>query len=208
MFTTFEVGKTFGEVPLGLLNVVPGNQSYFTIENTYALIDYYEFVTDTYASLHIEHNFNGRFLSRVPLLRKLNLREIVGVKGVWGEISDENLALNASNINSVGLVNYDVAILNFRTYPYILMISSVFSAVINHKESNGVFAKLFLTGNPNSMIYDQYVQIIEDVPITNAFINEIEFKFLTPDGNLYNFNGQDHSFTLEIYEQLDEQKYD
>jgi len=123
-------------------------------------------------------------------------------------ITNNSLYINASNINSVGLVNYDVAILNFRTYPYILMISSVFSAVINHKESNGVFAKLFLTGNPNSMIYDQYVQIIEDVPITNAFINEIEFKFLTPDGNLYNFNGQDHSFTLEIYEQLDEQKYD
>ena len=99
MFTTFEVGKTFGEVPLGLLNVVPGNQSYFTIENTYALLDYYEFVTDTYASLHVEHNFNGRFFSRLPLLRKLNLREIVGIKGVWGEISEANKFLNASNIN-------------------------------------------------------------------------------------------------------------
>lgn len=116
MFTTFEVGKTYGEVPLGLLNVVPGNQSYFTIENTYALLDYYEFVTDTYASLHIEHNFNGRFLSRIPLLRKLNLREIVGVKGVWGEISDKNMALNASNINYVaptkGYYEYSVGIGN------------------------------------------------------------------------------------------------
>ncbi|WP_111706377.1 DUF5686 and carboxypeptidase-like regulatory domain-containing protein [Lutibacter citreus] len=116
MFTTFEVGKTFGEVPLGLLNVVPGNQSYFTIENTYSLLNYYEFVTDTYASLHIEHSFNGRFLSRIPLLRKLNLREIVGVKGVWGEISKENLALNASNINYVaptdGYYEYSVGIGN------------------------------------------------------------------------------------------------
>ncbi|HEY9169327.1 MAG TPA: DUF5686 family protein [Lutibacter sp.] len=101
MFTTFEVGKTFGEVPLGLLNVVPGNQSYFTIENTYSLLDYYEFVTDTYASLHVEHNFNGKFFSRIPLFRKLNLREIVGAKAVWGEISDENIALSASNINYV-----------------------------------------------------------------------------------------------------------
>lgn len=116
MFTTFEVGKTFGKVPLGLLNVVPGNQSYFTIENTYSLLDYYEFVTDTYASLHIEHSFNGRFLSRVPLIRKLNLREIVGIKGVWGEISDANVALNASNINYVaptkGYFEYSVGIGN------------------------------------------------------------------------------------------------
>jgi hypothetical protein len=99
MFTTFEIGKTFGEVPLGLLNVVPGNQTYFTIENTYSNLNFYEFITDTYASLHVEHSFNGRFFSRIPLLRKLNLREIVGVKGVWGKISDENLALNASTVN-------------------------------------------------------------------------------------------------------------
>ncbi|MHB1146164.1 MAG: DUF5686 and carboxypeptidase-like regulatory domain-containing protein [Lutibacter sp.] len=116
MFTTFEVGKTFGEVPLGLLNVVPGNQSYFTIENTYSLLNYYEFVTDTYASLHVEHNFNGKFLSRIPLLKKLNLREIVGVKGVWGEISDKNIALSASNINYVaptkGYYEYSVGIGN------------------------------------------------------------------------------------------------
>jgi len=117
MFTTFEVGKTFGEVPLGLLSVVPGNQSYFTIEGTYSLLDYYEFVTDTYASLHVEHNFNGRFFSRIPLLRKLNLRELVGVKAVWGELSDKNIALNATNnINYVaptkGYFEYSVGVGN------------------------------------------------------------------------------------------------
>lgn len=115
-FTTLELGKTFGEVPLGLLNVVPGNQSYFTIENTYSLLNYYEFITDTYASLHVEHNFNGRLFSRIPLLRDLNLREIVGVKGVWGEISNKNRALNASNINYVapekGYFEYSVGVGN------------------------------------------------------------------------------------------------
>ena len=96
--TTIEAGKTFGEVPLGLLSVVPGNQSYFSIYNTFSQLDFYEFVTDTYASLHMEHNFNGRFFSRIPFLRKLNLREIVSVRGVWGEVSDENRALNASGL--------------------------------------------------------------------------------------------------------------
>jgi len=117
MFTTFEVGKTFGEVPLGLLSVVPGNQSYFTIEGTYALLDYYEFVTDTYASLHVEHSFNGRLFSRIPLLRKLNLRELIGVKVVWGELSDKNKALNStSTINYIaptkGYYEYSVGIGN------------------------------------------------------------------------------------------------
>lgn len=98
LYSTVEVGKTFGEVPLGLLSVVPGNQSYFSIYNTFSQLDFYEFVTDTYASLHLEHNFNGRFFSRIPWLRKLNLREIVSLRTVWGEVSDANKALNASGL--------------------------------------------------------------------------------------------------------------
>lgn len=96
--STFEAGKTFGEIPLGLMSVVPGNQSYFAIENAFNMLNYYEFITDEYTSLHLEHNFNGRLLSRIPFLRNLNLREIIGIKGVYGTISNENRALNASNI--------------------------------------------------------------------------------------------------------------
>ena len=95
---SFEAGKTYGEVPLALLSVVPGNQTYFQLYNTFSQLDYYEFVTDTYVAAHFEHNFNGRLFSRLPLLRDLNLREIVGIKGVWGEISDDNIRLNASDI--------------------------------------------------------------------------------------------------------------
>ncbi len=94
--TTVELGKTFGEVPLGLLSVVPGNQTYFSIYNTFPQLDFYEFVTDTYTSMHLEHNFNGRIFSRIPFLKKYNLRAIVGVRGVWGELSNENIALNTT----------------------------------------------------------------------------------------------------------------
>ncbi len=118
-FTTFEVGKTFGEVPLGLLNVIPGNQSYFSIENTYSLLDYYEFTTDAYASLHIEHNFNGRFLSRIPLLRKLNLREIVGFKAVTGSISDKNVAMSAPAFLALPLASLDPNVIAPKNKPYI-----------------------------------------------------------------------------------------
>jgi len=97
LYSTIEAGKTFGEVPLGLLSVVPGNQSYFSIYNTFSQLDYYEFVTDTYVSLHLEHNFNGRIFSRIPFLRKLNLREIISVRGVWGELSEGNIALSTTN---------------------------------------------------------------------------------------------------------------
>ncbi|MFP5438639.1 MAG: DUF5686 family protein [Bacteroidia bacterium] len=98
LFTTFEAGKIFGAVPLGLMGVIPGNQSWFNIENTYNLLNYYDFLADEYVSLHLEHNFNGRLFSRIPGLRDLNLREIIGIKGVYGTISDQNRALNASNV--------------------------------------------------------------------------------------------------------------
>ncbi len=94
----FEIGKTYHEVPLLLLNIVPGNQTYFTGQRLFDLLDYYEFVTDEYASLHVEHNFNGRIFSKIPLIRKLQWREIIGIRGVVGNISDENIALNASQI--------------------------------------------------------------------------------------------------------------
>ena len=106
LYSTIEFGKTFGEVPLGLLSVVPGNQSYFSIYKSFSQLNFYEFVTDTYASLHLEHNFNGRLFSRIPLLRKLDWREIVGIRGVWGDISQENIALSApSNIPLVAPTN-------------------------------------------------------------------------------------------------------
>ncbi len=90
-----ELGKTYGEVPLGLLSVIPGNQTLFSLYNVFPNLDFYEFVTDTYATVHLEHNFNGRIFSRIPLLRKLNLREIVGLRGAWGQLSEENIALSA-----------------------------------------------------------------------------------------------------------------
>ena len=89
-----ELGKTFGEVPLALLSPVPGNQSLFSIFNTYSQLNFYEFTTDQYASLQIEHNFGGRIFSRIPFLKKLNLREIVSIRGVIGGISQANIDLN------------------------------------------------------------------------------------------------------------------
>lgn len=98
LFSTIEVGKTFGAVPLSLLNPIPGNQTYFSLFNSFTQLDYYEFVSDTYASVHLQHNFGGRIFSRMPLFRKLDLREVVGFRAVYGTISQENIDLNASNI--------------------------------------------------------------------------------------------------------------
>ncbi|APA00969.1 MULTISPECIES: DUF5686 and carboxypeptidase-like regulatory domain-containing protein [Flavobacterium] len=95
---TLELGKTFGTIPLGLMSVIPGNQSYSTIENTFNNLNFYEFVADQYSTLQWEHNFGGRVFSRIPFMRKLNWREIIGAKAVYGTISDASRAINASGL--------------------------------------------------------------------------------------------------------------
>jgi hypothetical protein len=93
-----ELGKTFGAIPLGLMSIVPGNQTFFTIDNTFSNLNYYEFVTDTYATFQWNHDFNGRLFARIPFMRKLNWREFVGVKAAYGTVSDDNRAINASGL--------------------------------------------------------------------------------------------------------------
>ena len=96
--STIEAGKFFGTVPLALIGVIPGNQSWFAMENAFQNMKYYEFVADEYVSAHLEHNFGGRLFSRVPWLRDFNLREIVMLRGVYGDVSEKNKSINASNI--------------------------------------------------------------------------------------------------------------
>lgn len=93
---TFEAGKTFGAVPLALLHIIPSNPSYFIQRNGFSQLNFMEFVADTYVTLHLEHNFNGRLLSRIPFIRAYSLREFAGIRMAYGTISKENKDLNAS----------------------------------------------------------------------------------------------------------------
>lgn len=92
----FEAGKNFDTVPLALQNVIPGNQSYGLVPNTFAQLNYYEFVADTYSTLHIEHHFNGKILSFIPLIKKLKLREVAFIRGAYGSLSDASKNINVA----------------------------------------------------------------------------------------------------------------
>ena len=95
---TVEMGKTFGYIPLGLMSIVPGNQSIFSISNTFNNLQFYEFLADQYVTFNWDHDFQGRFFARIPFMRKLNWRENIGFKSVYGTVSDENRTINASGL--------------------------------------------------------------------------------------------------------------
>jgi hypothetical protein len=87
---TLEGSYIFGKVPFPLLSIHRANQTYAYQLNSYNLMNFLEFVSDHYASLNIDHNFNGFFFNKIPLLKKLKLRESVSFKILYGGLRDEN----------------------------------------------------------------------------------------------------------------------
>ena len=85
-----EGGKIFGSVPYPLLKLHEGNETYALNRYAYNMMNYYEFASDTWIGLTLEHHFNGFFLNHIPLMRKLKWREIAYGKALYGFLSDKN----------------------------------------------------------------------------------------------------------------------
>ncbi len=87
----FEVGKTFGEgIPYILLFIPRANQTFSYQHRAYNMMNFLEFVSDEFVSINVRHYFNGFFFNKIPLLRKLKLREVATFKGLWGGLTDAN----------------------------------------------------------------------------------------------------------------------
>ncbi len=87
---TVEGAYLFGKVPYPLLDIHRANQTYSFQLQSYNLMNFLEFVSDHYASINIDHHFNGFLFNKVPLLKRLKWREIINVKALWGGIRNEN----------------------------------------------------------------------------------------------------------------------
>ena len=64
-----------------------GNQVKLASSNkmtSFGLLNYYQFSTnDKYAEAHLEHNFKGFLLGKIPLINKLNFHLVTGAKGLF-----------------------------------------------------------------------------------------------------------------------------
>ncbi|MBR1926918.1 MAG: carboxypeptidase-like regulatory domain-containing protein [Bacteroidales bacterium] len=83
-------GTVVGKVPYPLLKIYEGNETYRIKRKAFSCMDYYEFASDTWATLFWEHDFRGIFLGKIPLVKKLKLREVVLVRAAYGSLRDEN----------------------------------------------------------------------------------------------------------------------
>jgi len=72
------------------LHHVSGNQTRFGAPESYVrsffLLPYYAYSTEQpYAEIHVQHHWEGWFLDKIPLLRKLNWKEVFGANFYYAE---------------------------------------------------------------------------------------------------------------------------
>ncbi len=94
--------KLWGKVPYPLLSLHEGNETYAFDPFAFNMMNYFEFASDQYLSLYLEHHFQGLIMNRIPLFKKLKWRAVASAKGLWGTLSDKN---------NGGLENSEAAIL-------------------------------------------------------------------------------------------------
>ncbi|MEM8906664.1 MAG: DUF5686 family protein, partial [Bacteroidota bacterium] len=78
------------QLPYILLHLPRANQTYAYQIYSFNLMNFMEFSSDRYVSLQYSHFFNGFFFNKIPLFRKLKLREVVTFKGLYGQLTDAN----------------------------------------------------------------------------------------------------------------------
>lgn len=88
---SIEAGQIWGKLPYPLLKIHSGNETYWYDESAFNLMYYYEFVSDKYLSFLYTHHFEGLFLNKIPLMRKLKWREQFQIRGVVGSVSPQNI---------------------------------------------------------------------------------------------------------------------
>lgn len=91
-------GKYYSTNNLGLpfmvLEVHPGNEIYYYNKTSFNLMNRFEYISDQYAGVNIEHDFDKKLLNLLPFMRKSNMRQFWTFKSVVG-----NLSINDKRIN-------------------------------------------------------------------------------------------------------------
>ncbi|WP_161596649.1 DUF5686 and carboxypeptidase-like regulatory domain-containing protein [Chitinophaga vietnamensis] len=88
-------GKIFADkIPFMLLQMHPGNETYYYNKEAFSLMNKYEFFSDRYAGVNIEHNFDGKLLNLLPFMRRTGVRQFWNLKAVTGDLSHANKVYN------------------------------------------------------------------------------------------------------------------
>lgn len=108
-------GKINGAIPFTNLENHPGNDLYYYSWISYNLMNRFEYLSDKYAGINIEHNVGSGLFRFIPVTRKLKWRQFWNVKTLWGSLSNENSAINYT-LDTAGNKIPGFKTLNGKTY--------------------------------------------------------------------------------------------
>lgn len=99
-------GAQWSRVPFPLLCQPAANLSCIKQDGMFSLMRSMELLSDRSAMADLSWDLNGKILNRLPLVRSLKWREYVGVKVLWGCLTDKNNPQLARNSASTLLMRF------------------------------------------------------------------------------------------------------
>lgn len=90
MDINLRAGGQWNRVPFPLLIMPAANNSYIISDNMFSMINNMEFMNDRFASLDVEWDMNGKIFNRIPLVKRLKWREVIGFRTLYGTLTDKN----------------------------------------------------------------------------------------------------------------------
>jgi hypothetical protein len=87
-------GKTWGKTSYPFLDIMPGNEMSYYNKYAFNLMQRYEFISDAFLGLNIEHKIGKGVLRYLPILKKTKWRQFWSAKAVVGGLTAANQQLN------------------------------------------------------------------------------------------------------------------
>lgn len=148
---TLQGGAIFGKVPYLMLDLARANRSYVYDMYAFSCMDFYEFASDRYLALFYEHHMNGAILGLIPLLKKLQMREVLLCKCYWGTLTKKNngidypleVPLMFPNVTKVAHTPYVELGFGIENILHILRIDCVWRVTHRDSAPKNVFGRNF-----------------------------------------------------------------
>ncbi len=92
-FYNVTASHNFNDLPYPLLRAHIGNEQIIFTNIAFSQMEFFEYLSDSYASLRYQHFFEGFLLNRIPLLKKLKWRLVGSANVLFGSVRQSNIDL-------------------------------------------------------------------------------------------------------------------
>ena len=152
--------------------------------------------------------------------KKITIRKLIPMQILWNKPNSFGNLLGFNRANEVNytqppfmkvITNYEYNkyndsesnnLFDISGEKYILMLNQLLTNMDTNSTINNIYAKILLPVRSGSYAFNTFLSEskIFDNPLSK--LSELEFKFVNFYNKLFEFNGIDHSFTLQITEQI------